>query len=85
VRLTGSTLVLKIALTALNPFAHFYDTSKEITAAIFGFLIFGSGFKSKVFEGTIQPEWKVAISNCKLFKTLENSVEIDFDTYGKLH
>ena len=41
--------------------------------------------KSKVFEGTIQTEWKNAIANVKLFETLENSFEIDFQTYEKLH
>ncbi len=41
--------------------------------------------KSKVFEGTIQPEWKSALANVALFETLEKSFEIDFETYEKLH
>ncbi|MGO4820232.1 MULTISPECIES: hydroxymethylglutaryl-CoA synthase family protein [unclassified Flavobacterium] len=83
--LIGNLYTGSIFMGLLSTLAHFYDTSKEITAAKFGFLAYGSGSKSKVFEGTIQPEWKVAISNCKLFEILENSVEIDFDTYEKLH
>jgi hydroxymethylglutaryl-CoA synthase len=69
----------------LSTLAHFYDTKKEIASEKFGFLAYGSGSKSKVFEGTIQPEWKSAIANATLFETLEKSFEIDFETYEKLH
>ena len=69
----------------LSTLAHFYDTKKEIADEKFGFLAYGSGSKSKVFEGTIQAEWKSAITNIKLFETLDESFEIDFDTYEKLH
>ena len=50
-----------------------------------GFLAYGSGSKSKVFEGTIQGEWKKALQPVALFETLEKSVAIDFETYEKLH
>jgi hydroxymethylglutaryl-CoA synthase len=65
--------------------AHFYDTEKEISGSKFGFLAYGSGSKSKVFEGTIQPNWKSAMTSVHLFETLEKSLEIDFETYEKLH
>lgn len=69
----------------LSTLAHFYDTKKEIAGNTFGFLAYGSGSKSKVFEGIIQNEWKTAIANTPLFETLQESFEIDFDTYEKLH
>ena len=69
----------------LSTLAHFYDTNKDVSGKKFGFLAYGSGSKSKVFEGTIQPDWKLALAKVKLFETLENSAEIDFDTYEKLH
>lgn len=50
-----------------------------------GFLAYGSGSKSKVFEGTIQHDWKLAVAKVKLFKNLKNSTEIDFETYEKVH
>ena len=83
--LIGNLYTGSIFMGLLSTLAHFYDTDKEITDSTFGFLAYGSGSKSKVFEGIIQPEWKAAIANCKLFETLENSFEIDFDTYEKLH
>lgn len=69
----------------LSTLCHFYDTKKEISSHKFGFLAYGSGSKSKVFEGIIQDDWKSQISKVKLFETLENSFEIDFETYEKLH
>lgn len=83
--LIGNLYTGSIFMGLLSTLAHFYDTEKEISDSKIGFLAYGSGSKSKVFEGTIQPEWKLAIAGVKLFETLEKSFEIDFDTYNKLH
>jgi hydroxymethylglutaryl-CoA synthase len=50
-----------------------------------GFMAYGSGSKSKVFEGIVQLDWKSAIAKVQLFANLKNSIEIDFKTYEKLH
>jgi len=50
-----------------------------------GFIAYGSGSKSKVFEGEMQSEWKNTILKTILFETLENRTAIDFETYEKLH
>lgn len=83
--LIGNLYTGSIFMGLLSTLAHFYDSGKEISEAKFGFLAYGSGSKSKVFEGTIQPEWKSALKNTALFQTLEKSFEIDFETYEKLH
>ncbi|MBF7091095.1 hydroxymethylglutaryl-CoA synthase [Flavobacterium sp. ALJ2] len=83
--LIGNLYTGSIFMGLLSTLAHFYDTKKEISGTTFGFLAYGSGSKSKVFEGTIQPEWQSAISQIKLFENLTKSVEIDFDTYERLH
>ena len=83
--LIGNLYTGSIFMGLLSTLAHFYDAKKEIKGKKFGFLAYGSGSKSKVFEGTIQAHWQSAISNVKLFETLEKSVEIDFETYEKLH
>ncbi|WP_035669326.1 hydroxymethylglutaryl-CoA synthase family protein [Flavobacterium sp. 83] len=83
--LIGNLYTGSIFMGLLSTLAHFYDTNKEITNSKFGFLAYGSGSKSKVFEGEIQPDWKNAIANSNLFETLEKSFEIDFPTYEKLH
>jgi hydroxymethylglutaryl-CoA synthase len=83
--LIGNLYTGSIFMGLLSTLAHFYDAEKEISGSTFGFLAYGSGSKSKVFEGTIQPDWKLAIAGVKLFETIEKSFEIDFETYNKLH
>lgn len=83
--LIGNLYTGSIFMGLLSTLAHFYDSKTEIKGEKFGFLAYGSGSKSKVFEGTIQPDWELALSKVKLFETLKESVEIDFETYEKLH
>ncbi len=83
--LIGNLYTGSIFMGFLSTLCHFYDIKKEISGQKFGFLAYGSGSKSKVFEGTIQDNWKDSISKIALFKTLKQSFEIDFETYEKLH
>ena len=83
--LIGNLYTGSIFMGLLSTLAHFHDNKIEVSDKKFGFLAYGSGSKSKVFEGTIQSEWKSAIANVNLFETLEKSIEIDFETYEKLH
>ncbi|MDN3675143.1 hydroxymethylglutaryl-CoA synthase [Flavobacterium branchiarum] len=83
--LIGNLYTGSIFMGLLSTLAHFYDTKKDISGTKFGFLAYGSGSKSKVFEGTIQPEWQSTLSQVKLFENLSESVEIDFETYERLH
>ena len=83
--LIGNLYTGSIFMGLLSTLAHFYNTKAEISEEKFGFLAYGSGSKSKVFEGTIQPDWRTAIATVDLFETLEKSHEIDFETYEKLH
>ena len=50
-----------------------------------GFIAYGSGSKSKVFEAEVATEWQSAITKVKLFEALEACQAIDFPTYEKLH
>ena len=50
-----------------------------------GFCAYGSGSKSKVFEGRIQESWKDVVAKFEIFKTLETRNAIDFKTYEDLH
>lgn len=61
------------------------ENGTDITGKKFGFLAYGSGSKSKAFQGTIQPGWKAAAEKSRLFETLAESAEIDFETYNALH
>ena len=83
--LIGNLYTGSIFMGLLSTLAHYYDIKQEISGTKFGFLAYGSGSKSKVFEGTIQPEWQSALSQIKLFENLEESTEIGFETYESLH
>ncbi|MDI1256886.1 MAG: hydroxymethylglutaryl-CoA synthase [Flavobacterium sp.] len=83
--LIGNLYTGSIFMGLLSTLAHFHDTNTEISGFKFGFLAYGSGSKSKVFEGEIQPQWKTAMASVNLFETLGQSHEIDFETYEKLH
>ena len=83
--LIGNLYTGSIFMGLLSTLSYFYNNEKEISDSKFGFLAYGSGSKSKVFEGTIQAQWQNAVANVLLFETLEKSFEIDFETYEKLH
>jgi hydroxymethylglutaryl-CoA synthase len=57
----------------------------ELAQSAFGFIGYGSGSKSKVFEGTIQEGWKDVVSNFKVFEKLTQGSEINYSQYEKLH
>lgn len=83
--LIGNLYTGSIFMGLLSTLAHFAKTKKDISGKKFGFLAYGSGSKSKVFEGTIQADWQLAVAKAQLFEILEQSLEIDFTTYEKLH
>lgn len=83
--LIGNLYTGSIFMGLLSTLSYFYGTGKEMSAKKIGFLAYGSGSKSKVFEGTVQNGWKSALANVSLFETLEKSHEIDFGTYERLH
>ena len=60
------------------------ENEEELSGKTVGFLSYGSGSKSKVFSGVVQPNWKAKIQDLNLFSTLENRQAIDFGTYEKL-
>lgn len=83
--LIGNLYTGSIFMGLLSTLSHFYDSKNNVSGKKFGFLAYGSGSKSKVFEGTIQEDWQSAVATVNLFETLEKSFEIDFETYEKLH
>lgn len=57
----------------------------DFTNAKFGFFGYGSGSKSKVFEGRLQDTWKNVVSNFNVFQKLEEGLEIDYNQYERIH
>lgn len=83
--LIGNLYTGSIFMGFLSTLAYYHDANIDVANEKFGFLAYGSGSKSKVFEGTIQSNWKEALAEVKLFETLEQSFEIGIDSYEKLH
>ncbi|MXN91316.1 hydroxymethylglutaryl-CoA synthase [Flavobacterium sp. Sd200] len=83
--LIGNLYTGSIFMGLLSVLAKFAANDADLDGKKIGFLAYGSGSKSKVFEGVLQPGWKAAAQNARLFETLEQSTAIDFDTYQKLH
>ena len=52
---------------------------------MFVIIAYGSGSKSKVFEGTVQKEWKEKIASVNIFNILDKRKAIDVALYEKIH
>ena len=61
------------------------SNGNEFTNKKIGFISYGSGSKAKVFEGTVQTNWKDKIESIKLFQSLDLRKKISIDIYEKLH
>ncbi|MEZ4787152.1 MAG: hydroxymethylglutaryl-CoA synthase [Flavobacterium haoranii] len=81
----GNIYTGSIFLGLLSALYFALKNDRNIAQHKVGFIAYGSGSKSKVFEGTIQEDWKKTIEKTDLFNILENRVAIDFETYEKLH
>lgn len=62
-----------------------YQANEKLEGQKIGFIGYGSGSKSKVFEGTVAPTWKSIIEKVNLFEYLEQRQPITFDQYENLH
>ena len=60
-------------------------SEEDMTGKQFGFFGYGSGSKSKVFEGALQPEWRSVASRIGLRSMIDRRVAIDYNTYERLH
>ena len=81
----GNIYTGSIFLGLLSTLCHHLKNETNITNTTFGFIAYGSGSKSKVFEAVIEENWKASIEKIALFETLEQATAIDFSTYEKLH
>ena len=59
--------------------------SKDLSGNMIGFIAYGSGSKSKVFQGTIQPTWADNVASLGLFETLEKRQKTSVMDYELLH
>ncbi|MBK8566377.1 MAG: hydroxymethylglutaryl-CoA synthase family protein [Saprospiraceae bacterium] len=57
----------------------------KLTGKRIGLIAYGSGSKSKVFEGIVQKGWAEVANKFQLMESLENRKAIDYSTYEQLH
>ena len=62
-----------------------YKKDKLKAGDKFGFIAYGSGSKSKVFEGQLLDGFATSVDKLRLKERLANRQAIDFETYEKLH
>lgn len=81
----GNIYTGSIFLGLLSTLCYHFKNENNLTNMTFGFIAYGSGSKSKVFEAVVDKHWQSQIEKVKLFETLENCQAINFSTYEKLH
>ena len=81
----GNMYTASIFMSLISLLYSSHEKDKNISGNNVGFLSYGSGSKSKIFEGKIAKDWQSKISGLDVFKKLDQRKLIDFETYEKLH
>ncbi len=81
----GNMYTASIFMALLSYLSETLNKSLNIDGNKIGLIAYGSGSKSKVFEGTVQANWESKISDVKLFEYLDSRTPIDLETYENLH
>jgi hydroxymethylglutaryl-CoA synthase len=81
----GNMYTGSIFLGLLSTLCFHYEKETDLKSKKFGFIAYGSGSKSKVFEAEVESGWQSVIEKVQLFEILSESHEIDFGTYITLH
>ena len=81
----GNMYTASIFMSLLSLLNYAFESKIEIAGNKVGFLSYGSGSKSKVFQGSIESSWKKKLINSNLFSTLNNRTKISITTYESLH
>ncbi|MCB0399436.1 MAG: hydroxymethylglutaryl-CoA synthase family protein [Winogradskyella sp.] len=81
----GNMYTASIFMSLLSLLSDSYKNHLELSGKTIGFIAYGSGSKSKVFEGVVQENWKSRLTDVHLFETLNQRTSIDVDTYENIH
>ena len=81
----GNIYTGSIFLGLLSTLCYHAEQESDLKHTKLGFIAYGSGSKSKVFEAEISEDWRTQIDKVNLFKSLAERTAIDFETYEKLH
>ena len=82
---TGNLYTASIFLALMSTFESDLAENRELAGKRFGFVAYGSGSKSKVFEGTVGKGWREVAQHFQVFVKLARRRAIDYDQYELLH
>lgn len=82
---TGNLYTASIFLALMSSLESDLQENAALDGKRFGFIAYGSGSKSKVFEATVVPGWQDVVKHFKVFEQLSKRQAIDYDEYEKLH
>lgn len=83
--LVGNMYACSIFLSLMSTLEVDAVENQNLTGKDIGLIGYGSGSKSKVFSGTLQPQWKEVANSFKIFEKMKQRSPIDYATYENLH
>ena len=81
----GNMYTGSIFLSLISTLFADFKEGIDLTDKNIGFFAYGSGSKSKVFEGKVLKKWKEVVAQFDLDKMLNSRKSIDYFTYEMLH
>jgi hydroxymethylglutaryl-CoA synthase len=81
----GNMYTASIFMSLLSMMNNAVIEKIDLTNNKIGFISYGSGSKAKIFEGTVESNWKVKLKSSNLFSVLNKRIEINIDEYERLH
>jgi hydroxymethylglutaryl-CoA synthase len=81
----GNIYAASVFLALMSTLETDFLEEESLEGRTIGFFAYGSGSKSKVFSGEVQPQWKNVVSQWKTHERLNDRQAIDFETYLSLH
>ena len=83
--LVGNQYTGSIFLALMSTLEIDMNDQTDLNYKKIGFCAYGSGAKSKVFQGILQPGWDKVVKEFHLFDRLSKRIAIDAKTYEALH
>jgi len=81
----GNMYTASIFMSLLSLLANSVDHDIDLGNETIGFIAYGSGSKSKVFQGQVVDNYQNKIKEIKLFEALNSRKGIDIETYEAIH
>ena len=81
----GNLYAASIFLALMSTLESDAHDGSDLTGKRLGFVAYGSGSKSKVFEATVQPGFLEVAKNFGVFAQLEARTAVTYDQYEALH